>query len=109
MHQTGVRVILINGIILFYKGDIQLTEFILNFLTIDGLSGKIMIEHSVFGTNVYRCEKFKVINDNDRIGLHFMGNDIFIYKKYTKLSKVYNNMFVLADQLQQITVIVNEM
>lgn len=86
-----------------------MTEFILNFLTIDGLSGKIMIEHTVFGTSVYRCEKFKVVNDDDRIGLNFMGDDIFIYKKDAKLSKVYNNMFVLADQFQQLTVIVNEL
>lgn len=78
-------------------------------MAINGLSGKIMIEHVIFGRKVYRCERFNVINDEDRIGLHFMDDDIFIYKKDAKLSKVYNNMFVLADQFQQLTLIVNEM
>jgi hypothetical protein len=78
-------------------------------MAINGLRGKLMIEHAIFGRKVYRCERFHVINDEDRIGLHFMGDDIFIYKKDAKLSKVYNNMFVLADKVQQLTVIVNEM
>lgn len=107
MKQTGVRVIL-QAETFYTKGETsKLAEFINYFLTIDGMRGKILIDHNLFDQKIYRCEKIKVINDDDRIGIHLMGQDIYIYKKCIKLSKVYDKMFVLADDMMQLTIIVN--
>lgn len=86
-----------------------MTEFIHYFTQITGLGGKVLMEHSFFGKRVYTCEKFDVINDEDKIGLRMMGQDIYVLKKDVKLSKVYDKMYVLADNFLQLTVIVNEL
>lgn len=84
-----------------------MTEFIHYFTQIQGLSGKVLVEHSLFGRRVYRCEKFDVVNDDDKIGLHLIGQDVYVYKEHIKLSKVYDKMFMIADDFLQLTIIVN--
>ena len=84
-----------------------MTEFIHYFTQIQGLGGKILMEHSFFGKRVYRCERFNVINDEEKIGLRVMGQDIYVFKKNVTLSKVYDKMFMLADNCLQLTIIVN--
>jgi hypothetical protein len=91
------------------KGTLKLTEFIHYFTKIAGLSGKVLIEHSIFGKRVYRCEKFNVVNDDEKIGLHLMGQDVYVLKRDVKLHKVYDKMYVLADHFLQLTIIVNEL
>lgn len=65
------------------------------------------MEHSFFGKRIYRCEKFDVINNDEKIGLHLMGQDVYILKKDVKLHKVYDKMYLLADDFLQLTIIVN--
>jgi hypothetical protein len=86
-----------------------LTEFIHYFTQITGLNGKVLMEHSFFGKRIYRCEKFDVINDDERIGLRIMGQDIYVRKGDIRLQKVYDKVYILADELLQLTIIVNEM
>lgn len=84
-----------------------MTEFINYFLKIDGMRGKILINHNLFGQKIYRCEKINIINDDDKIGVRLMGQDLYILKKDIKLSKVSDKMIVLADDMTQFTIIVN--
>jgi hypothetical protein len=86
-----------------------LTEFIHYFTKIDGLSGKILMEHVFFGQRVYRCERFNIINDDEKIGIRVMGQDVCIRKSDMQLHKMYDKMFVFADNFLQLTIIVNEM
>ena len=85
-----------------------MTEFIHYFTKITGLGGKVLMEHTFFGKRVYRCEKFNVINNDEKIGLHLMGQDVCILKRNIKLHKVYDKMYILADDFLQLTIIVNE-
>lgn len=109
LNQTGVRVIL--SVELFYtKGEAsKLAEFINYFLTIDGMSGKILLEHKFFDKKAYRCECFKIVNTDDKIGLHYKGHDMCVSKNNIKLSKVYENVFILADEYLQLTITVNKL
>ena len=86
-----------------------MTEFIHYFTKITGLSGKVLMEHSFFGQRAYRCEKFHVINNDEKIGLRIMGQEVCIRKSDIKLCKMHNRMFIIADDFLQLTVIVNEM
>ena len=71
------------------------------------MRGKILINHNLFGQKIYRCEKINIINDDDKIGVRLMGQDLYILKKDIKLSKVSDKMIVLADDMTQFTIIVN--
>lgn len=85
-----------------------MTEFIHYFTQITGLGGKVQMEHSFFGKRIYRCEKFDIINDDEKIGLRIMGQDIYVFKRNVKLHKVYNSkMYILADDFLHLTIIVN--
>ena len=84
-----------------------MTEFIHLFTQLTGLSGKVLMEHSFFEKRIYRCEKFDVINNDEKIGLHLMGKDVYIRKRDIKLSKAYDKMYVLADEFLHLTIIVN--
>ena len=84
-----------------------MTEFIHYFTQLTGLGGKVLMEHSFFGKRIYRCEKFDIINDDEKIGLHLMGQDVYIRKMDIKLSKVYDKMYILADDFLHLTIIVN--
>ena len=86
-----------------------MTEFIHYFTQLQGLSGKILMEHSFFGKRIYRCEQFDVINNDDKIGLHLMGQDVYMHKRDIKQYKMHKKMLVMADDFLQITIIVNEM
>ena len=107
LNQTGVRVIL-QAETFYTKGETsKLAEFINYFLTIDGMRGKVLLNHNLFGQKTYRCEKINVVNDDDKIGVRLMGQDLYILKKDIKLGKVSDKMFILADDIMQITIIVN--
>ena len=71
------------------------------------MRGKGLLNHNLFGQKIYRCEKINVVNDDDKIGVRLMGQDLYILKKDIKISKVSDKMIILADDIMQITIIVN--
>lgn len=52
-------------------------------------------------------KKINVVNDDDKIVVRLMGQDLYILKKDIKISKVSDKMIILADDIMQITIIVN--
>ena len=79
------------------------------FNLIDNCKAKVLLEHSLFGKQIYRCERLRIINDDSRIGLILKQQEIFVYKHGLTLCKVCKNMLVVADKILQITIIVNNM
>ena len=71
------------------------------------MRGKVLLNHNSFGQRIYRCEKINVVNDDDKIVVRLMGQDLYILKKDIKISKVSDKMIILADDIMQITIIVN--
>ena len=65
------------------------------------MRGKVLLNHNLW------CEKINVVNDDDKIVVRLMGQDLYILKKDTKISKVSDKMIILADDIMQITIIVN--
>lgn len=79
------------------------------FNLIENCKAKILLEHIFFDKQVYYCEKLHIINDDNRIGLIIKKQAIFINKQDIKVAKHYDNMFVIADERLQITIIVNKL
>ena len=65
------------------------------------MRGKVLLNHNLW------CEKINVVNDDDKIGVRLMGQDLYILKKDIQISKVSDKMIILADDIMQITIIVN--
>lgn len=72
-------------------------------------NGKVMIEHQLFGRQVFRCESVKIINDEERFGVRIQECDVYVRKSDIVLYKLYENMMVVADKIVTLTVIVNKM
>lgn len=72
-------------------------------------NGKVMIEHRLFGRQVFRCEPIMIINDDDRFGVHIQGCDIYAEKSDIVLYKLYDNMLIVADKTVTLTLIVNKL
>jgi hypothetical protein len=85
----------------------KLTEFIHYFTQLQDSSGTVIMTHLFFGTKVYICEKFDIINDEQRIGLHVMGQDIYMLKKDVHLNEIQDKLYMLADEFLQLQIIVN--
>ena len=84
-------------------------EFMRKFIQLNGVSGKVLLEHCLFDKQVFYCDELQTIHDNDRIGLVLKGNDIFMYKSQLKLAKTHDNLYILSDGRLTITIIVNEL
>ena len=76
--------------------------------SINGQAGKIMLEHVCFGREVFRCDRIQVVSDAYRLGVRINGHDTYVDKNNVKLFKMYDNLFVIADDFLQITIIVNK-
>lgn len=75
---------------------------------INGQTGKIMLEHVCFGREIFRCERIQIVSDDDRLGVCINGHDTYVDKNNVKLFKMYDNLFMIADDFLQITIIVNK-
>lgn len=76
--------------------------------TINGKAGRVILEHMCFGREVFRCEQIKIISDDSRLGVCINGHDSYVRKDGVNLFKMNENMFVVADDFLQITIIVNK-
>ena len=52
-------------------------------------------------------KKINVVKDDDKIEVRLMGQDLYILKKDIKIGNVSDKMIILADDIMQITIIVN--
>ena len=84
-------------------------EFMRQFTHLNGLCGKVLLEHCLFDKQAFYCDALQTIEDDEKIGLVLKGNDIFVYKSQLKLAKSYDNLCILSDGRLTITVIVNKL
>ena len=84
-------------------------QFMRKFMQLNGVSGKVLLEHCLFDKQVFYCDVLKAIDDDEKIGLVLKGNDIFVYKSQLKLAKAHDNLYILSDGRLTITIIVNDL
>lgn len=72
-------------------------------------SGKVVLKHNLFGTQEYICDEINVVNDGERIGVEIKGNELFVYKARVAQFLVKGNVYVAADDMLEIRVIVNKL
>ena len=84
-------------------------EFMRKFTQLNGVSGKVLLEHCLFDKQVFYCDALQTIDDDERIGLVLKGNDIFVYKSQLKMTKTYDNLYILSDGRLTMTIIVKNL
>lgn len=72
-------------------------------------SGKVVLKHNLFGTQEYICDDINVVNDGERIGVEIKGNKLFVYKERVAQFSVKGDVYVVADDMLEIRVIVNRL
>lgn len=76
---------------------------------LQGLRGKVILKHLLFGEQQYGCDELQVINNDEEIGLVVKGTELFVYKQKVVEFCTSGNMFVVGDDLLEIKVIVNKL
>ena len=71
--------------------------------------GKILIEHALWGKQVFRCDTIEMIDDTDRLGVKVNGHDVYIMKGEMISCKYHDRMLMFADKSLTITIIVNKL
>lgn len=72
-------------------------------------SGKVVLKHDLFGTQEYICDEMNVVNDGERIGVEIKGNELFVYKERVAQFLIRGDVYIAADDMLEIRVIVNKL
>lgn len=76
---------------------------------LQGLRGKVILKHLLFGEQKYGCDELQVINNDEEIGIVVKGTELFVYKQKVVEFCTSGNMFVVGDDMLEIRVIVNKL
>ena len=75
---------------------------------LNGLRGKVMLKHLLFGDQQYGCDELQVVNDDEKVGIVVKGTELFVYKQKVVEFCTSGNMYVVGDDMLEIEVIVNK-
>lgn len=79
-------------------------EFLREFIQLNGKMTKVILDHCLFGRQVFYCDYLQTINDDERIGVILKGQDKFMYKQDVKVAEVQNDVYVVSDNRLTITI-----
>lgn len=80
-------------------------EFMRKFAQLNGLEGRIILEHCLFDGQRFYCRQMQTINDDKRIGVVLKGHEIFMYKQDVMVAEVNDDEYILSDGKMTITII----
>ena len=83
-------------------------EFMRKFTQLNGKMGKVILNHCLFGTQVFYCDKLQTISDDKGVGLILKNQSIYVDKLKIKAAEVYGDAYEISDDRLTITVIVNK-
>ena len=83
-------------------------EFMRKFTQLNGKMAKVILEHCLFGRQVFYCDKLQTINDDRRIGLILKNQSVYVDKQHIKTMEVCGDEYKMSDDRLTITVNVNK-
>jgi hypothetical protein len=83
-------------------------QFMRKFTQLDGERVKVLLEHCLFDTQTFYCDKLQIIDD-DRIGVVIKGKEIFMDKQDVKIAEMHDGAYKISDGRLTIMVIMNKM
>ena len=90
------------------KWGISMEEFLRKFTQLNGKMAKVVLDHCLFGKQVFYCDDLQTINDDRKIGLVLKKQTVYVDKQDIKTLEESDNKYVMSDNRLTITVIVNK-
>ena len=84
-------------------------KFSEHFKEIEHCNGRVILRHTLFGTQTFYCDDIHIIDDGVRLGIILKNQEIFVDKQAIKLVRARNNTFAMTDDMMRIEIIVNKM
>ena len=84
-------------------------KFSEHFKEIEHCNGRVILRHTLFGTQTFYCDDIHIIDDGVRLGVILKSQEIFVDKQSVKFARIRNNTFAMADDMMRIEIIVNKM
>lgn len=84
-------------------------QFTEDFKSINNMYGTIILEHSLFGKQIWTNQILKVIDNNEMLGLRVQNHDVYVYKKDVAHYERTDNEFTISDKNLTITIIMNKL
>ena len=83
-------------------------EFMRKFTQLNGKMAKVILNHCLFGKQVFYCDELQTIHDDRRIGLVLKNQSIYVDKHNIKVMSINENKCEIADDRLTITINVNK-
>lgn len=84
-------------------------QFTEDFKSINNMYGTIILEHFIFGEQIWTNQRLKVIDNNEMLGLCVQGHDVYVYKNDVVHYGQDNGNFTISDKNLTITIIMNKL
>lgn len=84
-------------------------QFTEDFKSINNTYGNVILEHSIFGEQIWTNQRLKVIDNNEILGLCVQGHDVYVYKNDVIHYGQNNGNFTISDKNLTITIIMNKL
>lgn len=78
------------------------------FEQLNGKMAKIILNHCLFGKQVFYCDNLQTINDDRRVGLVLKNQAVYVDKQHIRTMVADGNKYELSDDRLIITVNVNK-
>jgi hypothetical protein len=80
-------------------------QFMRKFAQLNGIEGRVILEHCLFDGQRFYCRNLQTINDDKRIGVVLQGHKIFMDMQDIKVAEEQDNEYILSDGSLTITII----
>ena len=84
-------------------------EFLREFIQLNGVEAKVVLEHCLFGNQRFYCRELQTINDNERVGVVLKGQEKFMYKQDVKVAEINDGVYTISDDRLKIQIITNKL
>ena len=82
--------------------------FLRKFTQLDGKMGKVILDHCLFGKQVFYCDNLQTINDDRRVGLVLKNQSVYVDKQHIRTMEECDGKYKISDDRLTITVNVNK-
>ena len=83
-------------------------QFMRKFTQLNGKMAKVILNHCLFGKQVFYCDQLQTVDDDDKVGLVLKNQPIYVDKHNIKVMSINDNRYEIADDRLTITINVNK-
>ena len=83
-------------------------QFMRKFTQLNGKMAKVILNHCLFGKQVFYCDQLQTVDDDDKVGLVLKNQPIYVDKHNIKVMSINDTRYEIADDRLTITINVNK-